>query len=163
MKPKKKKKSGPINGTHDAYGRKFDSRPIQPSPLFEPLDTPVAKPLPNVAPATRASHPSTSRRAAASVNKQDITYRGILSVLGDDALTDEEINERFAALGIPFSDSGLRARRKELQRGGFVRFVDDKGTTKHNRACARWSRTELVYDGEPETIRAMKLDPEKVG
>lgn len=80
-----------------------------------PLDLePVAR--------ARASDPSTSKMAAANLDPKKIreNQRTILVVIGREGAlgtTDEEI---FARLPQPWSRSGARTRRKELQRMGLV-------------------------------------------
>ena len=109
--------------------RNPEIRPAAPSmPLFEQAHA-------------RASDPETSKSAARSVVNLGRTRDAILALLkAAGPATDEEIWDRYH-VAYPsreaVSPSGLRSRRAELVRMGFVEACGE-GKTVSGRACTIW-------------------------
>lgn len=95
-------------------------------------------------PRARLTDPETSHTAAASVRGITDTQALILSALEEHGpLTDEGIAEVLATHHPrrSFSPSGLRTRRKELQRLGRIRAAEQPlsvGTTRSGRPSKLW-------------------------
>jgi len=103
--------------------------------------------LNNPAPATaRTSDPASSHEAANSI-KQDhmrLIYREIIRIIGTQGgSTDAEIAEKIEC-GIQ-SDSGIRTRRKELERAGYVQFAQYRRRNVRHLYVQVW---ELTPKGE---------------
>jgi DNA-binding transcriptional ArsR family regulator len=104
---------------------------------------------PAAPPAARASDPGTSHEAAASVTAATVTgtRARILQVLAAarGPLTDEGIAERISARwpGEPYTPSGTRTRRSELEARGLVAVTDSEGRTAAGWRCRRYGLTAL--------------------
>jgi hypothetical protein len=61
----------------------------------------------------------------------------ILNILKMGPMTDEQIVNRFASMGIAASPSGIRSRRAELCRAGKVLEVGESKTAAGN-TCSVW-------------------------
>lgn len=91
---------------------------------------------------TRRNHPSTSLFAAASV---DLTkgQKIVMSAFRvKSAMTDEELINQVAKLGLKLSPSGCRSRRKELVELGFLRDSGVKEQTAAHRGTIVWEINE---------------------
>jgi len=112
---------------------------VKANPTYaESLPPEVLEPLDLFTAAARASDPDTSHEAARSVRSQTmrLQYRRILQILrcSDLPLSDQQIVATYESLWGRCSDSGLRTRRKELTRAGFVCHAGD-GKTEAGRRC----------------------------
>ena len=128
---------------YDENGRETKRGKVADTPLFD------VAPLPDVPAPCRSDGPSTSADAAERVRGQHTTYLAILAVLegSPEPLTDETIIGKLWAQGVLGTISGIKTRRNELVKAGFVAEVDQCGMTKYNRRAIRWGRTPLRFDG----------------
>ena len=93
-------------------------------------------------PIARATDPTTSHQAAASVTNQTTIRDRVLYELRHDPLTFDQLLARFAATDIRHSPSGVRTRTRELVDAGLVEsHPTRRGTTPAGRACALWQLT----------------------
>lgn len=98
-------------------------------------------------PWARISDPTTSHEAAASVDNISATQAAILKLLGGFPMTDEELvwhydqQIRMGADARDFpraSASGIRSRRAELVRLGFVKDTGHKTKISSGRNAIIW-------------------------
>jgi hypothetical protein len=96
-------------------------------------------------PGARATDPSTSHEAAASVKNLSRTQSGILGILRVPC-TDEQLIARYQSMYLKMpalfpraSDSGIRSRRAELFKLGLVEPIG-YSKTKANRKTIIWSK-----------------------
>lgn len=90
-------------------------------------------------PSARLTDPQTSHDAANSVIRLTLTKRIILEVL-QTAMTDEDLISTIRARhGYKFaSESGIRSRRAELVREGFVEDSLGRALTESGRQAILW-------------------------
>jgi hypothetical protein len=95
----------------------------------------------------RTSDPETSHAAAASVSDIRASQQAVLNVMRKRpayGYTDEELVAEYnklqaRSLRYPFqSESGIRTRRKELERMGFVEYSGDKRVLTSGRLARVW-------------------------
>lgn len=123
-----------------------------PPSLFDQAAPPIA---PDVARA-RTTDPETSHEAA-TVTNTNALQRRVLVLLMSGARTDEELLDLHRAgwPDTPVSPSGLRSRRAELVRMGYVEFADEHRTTAAGRRTRVWCITfEGQTAGEAAVITA---------
>ena len=97
-------------------------------------------------PAWRGNDPETSQQAATSISKENLSAsrQAILELFQKHgAMHDEDLAARYAVLAsegsAPFlSPSGLRSRRSELCRAGYLEDSADRGKTHSGRASIIW-------------------------
>ena len=105
-------------------------------------------------PRARRSDPETSHEAAASVEhltvKQDAVFRCFNRPRTDCEL-HTEYNRRLLSQGVANyptqSDSGLRTRRSELVRKGFLFFTGEYNTHRNGRRARIWARSSTNIPG----------------
>ena len=95
-------------------------------------------------PKARTTDRGTSHAAAASVRQETITRTKvhILDALQDGNKTSEEIESYVRAYaGFRVSPSGLRTRRSELEKAGFVKATEAHALTDSGRRCTEFAIT----------------------
>lgn len=88
----------------------------------------------------RRNDPDTSWEAALSITpeKRISLYRNIYETLSRDAMTDDEISLALRIRSIHHSGSGLRTRRSELVRAGWVRATSEKRLSDNGHPSTVW-------------------------
>ena len=71
-------------------------------------------------PYTRHGMPKTSHKAAKRVRGVSTTQWRVLTLLEKNAMTDPQLTREFARLGWRSSESGIRSRRADMVRLGYV-------------------------------------------
>lgn len=97
-------------------------------------------------PAWREDDPDTSRQAAQSISKANLSAsrQAILELFQKyGSMIDEDLSARYAILAsegsAPFlSPSGLRSRRSELCQSGYLVDSGERGKTHSGRASIIW-------------------------
>lgn len=92
---------------------------------------------------TRHGMPDTSYEAAESVNVSREERLVLNSLYDDSESTDEQIYDDVHALVDGYATpQGLRSRRCELMRKGFIEVADSNGITSYGRRCRRYRLTK---------------------
>lgn len=86
---------------------------------------------------SRATDPTTSYKAAGSVNVADGRAK-VMALLSEGPATDATLLARARARGVLISDSGLRTRRAELTAQGLVRDSGRVEKSPSGRASIVW-------------------------
>lgn len=108
---------------------------------YQAPQTPMAEIKVSAREIVRRNDPGTSWESAWGVasEKRQRLFRGIyklLSVLGPQ--TDDEILDHYEKSGAPFSESGLRTRRAELVKAGWIRDSGNKRASRHGGPSIVW-------------------------
>lgn len=86
----------------------------------------------------RWSDPGTSFQAAASVDLTKGQKIVMAAFRVRNSMTDEELIDQVAILGLKLSPSGCRSRRKELVELGILRDSGVRSKTAHKRSTTVW-------------------------
>lgn len=107
----------------------------------EPVRTPLSRIEVPARQRVRNRGADTSWDAAISISPKGARVHFIRiyhALIGSGPMTDEQLSDHFDSVGWPHSSSGLRARRSELVKAGWVRDSGKRGRTKLDNSTIIW-------------------------